>query len=78
MKNNSFTARHFIMIPFQDENFIASYENLCEKLKSEKPQNFDPELLQKPSKLHISALSLPNNERTPRWYKKFGRRRYYL
>ena len=56
MKNNTFTARHFIMIPFQDENFIASYENLCEKLKSEHPENFDPELLQKPSKLHISAL----------------------
>ena len=57
MKNqNYFTARHFIMIPFEDENFIASYEELCAKLKSENPENFDPELLQKPSKLHISAL----------------------
>ena len=53
---NTFTARHFIMIPFEDENFIASYEELCAKLKSENPENFDPELLQKPSKLHISAL----------------------
>ena len=43
MKNqNYFTARHFIMIPFEDENFIASYEELCAKLKSENPENFDP------------------------------------
>ena len=53
---NTFTARLFLMIPFEDENFIASYEELCAKLKSENPENFDPELLQKPSKLHISAL----------------------
>lgn len=57
MKNkNTFTARHFIMIPFEDENFIASYEDLCSKLKSENPENFNPELLQKASKLHISCL----------------------
>ena len=56
MKQNYYTARHFIMIPFEDENFITSYEDLCSKLKSENPEHFDPELLQKPSKLHISAL----------------------
>ena len=44
------------MIPFEDNNFIESYEELCSKLKTENPYNFDPELLQKPSKLHISAL----------------------
>ena len=50
------------MIPFEDENFIQSYEDLCSKLKSENPQNFDPELLQKPAKLHISALIIDLNE----------------
>ena len=54
--SNKFTARHFIMIPFEDQNFINEYNNLCNKLRSENPDNFDEELLQKPSKLHISAL----------------------
>ena len=51
-----YPVRHFIMIPFEDTNFIEEYNNLCSKLKSESPNNFDAELLQKPSKLHISAL----------------------
>jgi hypothetical protein len=44
------------MIPFEDPNFLEEYNSLCSKLKSESPDNFDEELLQKPSKLHISAL----------------------
>ena len=31
--SNKFTARHFIMIPFEDQNFINEYNNLCNKLK---------------------------------------------
>jgi len=61
-QQNKYPARHFIMIPFEDENFLTSYEDLCSKLKSESPENFDPELLQKPSKLHISALIFDLNE----------------
>ena len=59
---SKFTARHFLMIPFEDEGFIQSYEDLCSKLKSENPENFDPELLQKPAKLHISALIMDLKE----------------
>ena len=57
-----FSVRHFLMIPFEDENFIQSYEDLCSKLKSENPENFDVELLQKPAKLHISALIIDLKE----------------
>ena len=53
---NKFPVRHFIMIPFEDSNFLESYKNFCETLKSYNPSNFDEELLQKPSKLHISVL----------------------
>ena len=57
-----FPVRHFIMIPFEEENFITEYNNLCGKLKSDSPDNFDMELLQKPSKLHISVLIFDLNE----------------
>lgn len=53
---NKFPVRHFIMIPFEYSNFLESYKNFCETLKSYNPSNFDEELLQKPSKLHISVL----------------------
>ena len=69
MSHNTFTARHFIMIPFEDQNFIESYEELCTKLKTEKPENFDAELLQKPSKLHISALIFDLKEDPDKIYK---------
>ena len=48
--------RHFIMIPFEDPKFLEDYNNLCNTLKAYGPKNFDEDLLQKPSKLHISAL----------------------
>ena len=53
---SKFPLRHFIMIPFEDHNFLEDYKNLCETLKSYSPKNFDEDLLQKPSKLHISVL----------------------
>ena len=58
------SLRHFIMIPFEDPKFIESYNNFCDTLKSYSPKNFDDDLLQKPSKLHISALifDLQNNQ----------------
>ena len=62
--SNKFTARHFIMIPFEDQNFIESYEELCSTLKSVNPDNFNVELLQKPSKLHISCLIFDLKEDT--------------
>ena len=56
--------RHFIMIPFEDPNFLEGYDNLCGTLKSYGPKNFDENLLQKRSKLHISVLifDLKNNQ----------------
>lgn len=59
---NRFPVRHFIMIPFEDSNFLETYKNFCETLKSYNPSNFDEELLQKPSKLHISVLIFDLNE----------------
>ena len=46
--NNKFSPRHFIMIPFEDENFIKDYKELCDLLEKEKPKGYDFELLQKP------------------------------
>lgn len=54
--NYNFPLRHFLMIPFEDPTFINEYEGFCNKLGSEMPDNYDKDLLQKPSKLHISAL----------------------
>ena len=56
MYKKQFSVRHFIMIPFEDPNFIESYNNFCGTLQSYSPKGFDEDLLQKPSKLHISAL----------------------
>jgi len=44
------------MIPFEDPKFLEDYDNFCNTLKSYGPKNFDEDLLQKPSKLHISVL----------------------
>ena len=52
----SFPVRHFIMIPFEDADFIEGYNNLCGTLQSSNPSEFNADLLQKPSKLHISVL----------------------
>ena len=51
-----FPVRHFIMIPFEDQKFLEDYNNFCNTLKSYSPSNFDEDLLQKVSKLHISVL----------------------
>ena len=56
--NNKFSPRHFIMIPFEDENFIKDYKELCDLLEKEKPKGYDFELLQKPGKLHTSVIVL--------------------
>ena len=56
--NNKFPPRHFIMIPFEDENFIKDYKELCDLLEKEKPKGYDFELLQKPGKLHTSVIVL--------------------
>ena len=54
--SQNFSVRHFIMIPFEDPKFLENYDNFCNILKSYGPKNFDEDLLQKPSKLHISVL----------------------
>ena len=51
-----FSVRHFIMIPFEVPKFIESYKNFTDTLQSYNPKHFDADLLQKPSKLHISVL----------------------
>ena len=56
MQKKGFTVRHFIMIPFEDSKFLEDYDNFCNTLKSYNPPNFDEDLLQKISKLHISVL----------------------
>ena len=57
-----FPVRHFIMIPFEDPKFLEDYNNFCNTLKSYSPANFDEDLLQKVSKLHISVLIFDLNE----------------
>ena len=61
-KSVNFT--HFIMIPFEDENFLNSYNKLTEILISENPKNFNKLLLQNPKKIHmtICVLDLKNDK----------------
>ena len=54
--SHNIPVRHFIMIPFEDPKFLEDYDNFCNTLKSYSPKNFDEDLLQKRSKLHISVL----------------------
>lgn len=60
--NNYYHPKHFIMIPFEEENFLSNYKELCNKLISENPKNFNKGLLQKPTKLHFSVIQLELNE----------------
>jgi hypothetical protein len=50
------------MIPFEEENFLTDYKELCKKLISQNPKNFNEGLLQKPTKLHCSVIQLELNE----------------
>ena len=61
-KSINFT--HFIMIPFEDENFLNSYNKLTEILISKNPKNFNKLLLQNPKKIHmtICVLDLKNDK----------------
>jgi hypothetical protein len=50
------------MIPFEEESFLTDYKELCKKLISQNPKNFNEGLLQKPTKLHCSVIQLELNE----------------
>ena len=62
MKKNFTPARHFIMIPFEDPQFIEGFKKFCQQLEDDNPHYFDYDLLQKPTKLHISAIIFELNE----------------
>jgi hypothetical protein len=49
---------HFIMIPIEDKTFIDAYSNLCNEFGKVTVNNFHPELLQKPGKLHMTVCTL--------------------
>lgn len=54
---------HFIMIPFEDVNFVHAYNGLCADITSYKPiDGFYPEMLQKPGKLHMTICVLDLGE----------------
>ena len=65
--NTNDKVKYFLMIPFEQEDFISAFNNLQEKLESEKPKNYDINLFQKPQKLHITLVVLDikeNKEKT--------------
>ena len=55
-------VKYFLMIPFEEENFISTFNTLCTKLEKENPPNFNKNLFQKPQKLHFTLLVLDINE----------------
>jgi 2'-5' RNA ligase len=55
-------VKYFLMIPFEQENFISTFNTLCTKLEKENPPNFNKNLFQKPQKLHFTLLVLDINE----------------
>ena len=60
--NENNKVKYFLMIPFEQEDFISTFKKLKEKLEKEKPNNFDINLLQKPQKLHLTLVVLDINE----------------
>ena len=60
--NDNNKVKYFLMIPFEQEDFISTFKNLSEKLEKENPKNFDKNLLQKPQKLHLTLVVLDINE----------------
>jgi len=62
-EKKSINFTHFIMIPFENETFLDSYNKLTEILISENPKNFNKLLLQNPKKIHmtICVLDLKND-----------------
>jgi len=59
-KNNAKT--HFINIPILDEYFLEEYKKFCEFISSQNIKNFQPEMLQKPGKLHFTVCVLDLGE----------------
>ena len=55
-------VKYFLMIPFEQDNFVSTFNNMCEKLEAEKPKDYDINLLQKPQKLHITLVVLDIKE----------------
>ena len=64
IKDNSSNekVKYFLMIPLEQENFISTFNELCQKLEKENPKNFDKNLFIKPQKLHITLVVLDINE----------------
>ena len=60
--NSNNKVKYFLMIPLEQDDFISTFNNISEKLESEKPTNFDQNLLQKPQKLHLTLVVLDINE----------------
>lgn len=56
--SNSTQKTHFINIPIEDENFVESYSKLAEEMKTVTLNDFYPEMLQKPKKLHMTVCVL--------------------
>ena len=56
------TVKYFLMIPFEQEDFITTFKNLSQKLEKEGPKDFNINLLQKPKKLHITLIVLDIKE----------------
>ena len=64
IKDNSSNekVKYFLMIPLEQENFILTFNELCQKLEKENPKNFDKNLFIKPQKLHMTLVVLDINE----------------
>ena len=64
IKDNSSNekVKYFLMIPLEQENFISTFNELCQKLEKENPKNFDKNLFIKPQKLHMTLVVLDINE----------------
>ena len=55
-------VKYFLMVPFEDDNFLNSYNDICSKLEKDNPKDFNKYLFQKPKKLHITLIVLDIKE----------------
>ena len=60
--NQNDKVKYFLMIPLEQENFINTFKEICQKLEKENPKDFNKNLFIKPQKLHFTLIVLDLNE----------------
>ena len=65
-------VKYFLMIPLEQEEFINTFNEICQKLEKDNPKDFNKHLFTKPQKLHFTLVVLDLNEDKEKTEKVVG------